>query len=51
MDSALTSPFVNNDVPATRPLAIARWLWLVAAIIFAMVVVGGLLGAGLLTVL
>jgi cytochrome c oxidase assembly protein subunit 15 len=42
MDSALISPVAHDEVPAIRPLAIARWLWLVAAIIFAMVVVGGI---------
>src|ERR1700752_4512161 len=41
MDSALAQPGVAAD-PAPRPLAIANWLLAVAAMVFLMVVVGGI---------
>jgi cytochrome c oxidase assembly protein subunit 15 len=42
MDSALTSLLAQDDVRAPRPLAIARWLLIVAALVFAILVVGGI---------
>ena len=35
-------PIAPPDLSATRPLAIARWLWAVAALVVTMVVVGGI---------
>ncbi len=34
--------FAATRTPATRPLALARWLWAVATLVVAMVVVGGI---------
>jgi len=42
MDSALISPAAERAERAPRPLALARWLLLVAALVFAIVVVGGI---------
>ena len=42
MDSALISPDAELAELAPRPLALARWLLLVAALVFAIVVVGGI---------
>src|SRR5688572_6115358 len=42
MDSALTSPLAQDDARPPRPLLIARWLLLVAILVFAIVVVGGI---------
>ena len=41
MDSALAQP-VPDSLPTSRPLAIANWLLAVAAMVFLMVVVGGI---------
>ena len=42
MDSALLSPAAPAVERGTRPLALARWLLLVALLVFAIVVVGGI---------
>ena len=42
MDSTLISPAAGTVDRTPRPLAIARWLLLVAALVFAIVVVGGI---------
>lgn len=42
MDSALTSPVAQDDARAPRPIAIARWLLIVAGLVFAILVVGGI---------
>jgi cytochrome c oxidase assembly protein subunit 15 len=42
MDSALTSPVAQDDARAPRPLSIARWLLIVAGLVFAILVVGGI---------
>jgi cytochrome c oxidase assembly protein subunit 15 len=42
MESALTSPAAPDVARAPRPLAIARWLLLVALLVFAILVVGGI---------
>ena len=42
METALISPAAQADGRGPRPLAIARWLLLVAALVFAIVVVGGI---------
>jgi cytochrome c oxidase assembly protein subunit 15 len=42
MDSALTSPVAQDDARAPRPLVIARWLLIVAGLVFAILVVGGI---------
>lgn len=42
MDSALSSPATRNVERTPQPLLIARWLLLVAAMVFAIVVVGGI---------
>jgi len=42
MDSALISPAAHDVERSLRPLALARWLMLVAALVFAILVVGGI---------
>ena len=42
MDSALISPAAHAVGRSPRPLALARWLLLVAALVFAILVVGGI---------
>ena len=42
MDSALMSPAAPAVERGPRPLALARWLLLVALLVFAIVVVGGI---------
>ncbi len=42
MDSALISPVAQTPALAPRPLAIARWLYCVAVLVFTIVVVGGI---------
>ena len=42
MNSALASPLAPDVDRAPRPLLLARWLWLVAAMVFTIVVVGGI---------
>ena len=42
MDSALISPAAHDVGRSPRPLALARWLLLVAALVFAILVVGGI---------
>jgi cytochrome c oxidase assembly protein subunit 15 len=42
MDSMLTSPAETQAAPSARPLVISRFLFLVAGLVFAMVVVGGI---------
>jgi heme a synthase len=42
MDSALISPAAHALGRSPRPLALARWLLLVAALVFAILVVGGI---------
>ena len=42
MDSTLISPAAQSVEPPSRPLSLARWLLAVAALVFVMVVVGGI---------
>ena len=42
MATAVSSPLSRSETGLVRPLAIAQWLFIVAALVFAMVVVGGI---------
>ncbi len=42
MDPVVMAPVTNDGAPPPRPLALARWLLLIAALVFLILVVGGI---------